>query len=111
MRISMFGRIPLCFFVALTAFGCVLFANIQVDAQQIVPTNAAEQPARATANRPVVPSREDAAQHPLAWVLKYAREEQAYLQRHIRNFTARLTKRDRIAGRLQEYQNIDSPGR
>lgn len=45
--------------------------------------------------------------HPLAWVLKYAREEQAYLQSAIRDFTCRVTKRERIEGELQDHYAID----
>lgn len=47
------------------------------------------------------------ADHPLAWVLKYANEERDYLQRAVRDFTCRVTKRERIEGELQDYYFID----
>ena len=47
------------------------------------------------------------ADHPLAWVLKFANEERAYLQRAVRDFTCRVTKRERIEGELQDYYFID----
>ncbi len=48
-----------------------------------------------------------ASDHPLAWVLKYAHEERAYLQQTVRDFTCRVTKRERIDGELQDYYYID----
>lgn len=45
--------------------------------------------------------------HPLAWVLKFAHEERAYLQRTVRDFTCRVTKRERIEGELQDHYFID----
>jgi hypothetical protein len=45
--------------------------------------------------------------HPLSWVLQYARDEQAYLERTVRDFTCRLVKRERIEGELQEFSYID----
>jgi hypothetical protein len=45
--------------------------------------------------------------HPLAWVLKFAREERAYLQQTVRDFTCRVTKRERIDGELQDHYYID----
>jgi len=47
------------------------------------------------------------ADHPLAWVLKFAHEERAYLQHAVRDFTCRVTKRERIEGELQDYYFID----
>lgn len=47
------------------------------------------------------------ADHPLAWVLKFAHEERAYLQQTVRDFTCRVTKRERIDGELQDYHYID----
>jgi hypothetical protein len=47
------------------------------------------------------------ATHPLARVLKFAREEQSYLRRAVRDSTCRLVKRERIEGTLQDYQYID----
>lgn len=46
-------------------------------------------------------------EHPLATVLKYAREEQMYLRGAVRDFTCRLVKRERIDGRLQPFTYID----
>jgi hypothetical protein len=40
-------------------------------------------------------------------VLKFAREEQAYLKRTVRDSTCRLIKRERIDGDLQDYFHID----
>lgn len=61
----------------------------------------------AEALRPNVAAPRPAAQHPLDWVLKFAREEQVYLQRTVRDFTCRVTKRERIEGELQDYRYID----
>jgi hypothetical protein len=61
----------------------------------------------AEALRPNVAAPRPAAQHPLDWVLKFAHEEQAYLQRTVRDFTCRVTKRERIEGELQDYRYID----
>jgi hypothetical protein len=46
-------------------------------------------------------------QHPLVSVLQYAREEQAYLERTVRDFTCVLVKRERVEGDLQDYQYIE----
>jgi len=40
-------------------------------------------------------------------VLKFAHEERAYLQQTVRDFTCRVTKRERIEGELQDYYFID----
>ena len=40
-------------------------------------------------------------------MLKFAYEEQTYLQRTVRDFTCRVTKRERIEGELQDYRYID----
>lgn len=45
--------------------------------------------------------------HPLDWVIKYAREEQAWLRQSVRDFTCRLVKRERINDELQDFQYID----
>ena len=45
--------------------------------------------------------------HPLASVLRFARDEQNYLRRAVRDFTCRLVKRERIDGILQDYCHID----
>jgi hypothetical protein len=67
-------------------------------------------PAAATtaeAFRPAVPGPQPVPDHPLAWVLKFAHEERAYLQQTVRDFTCRVTKRERIEGELQDYYYID----
>jgi Protein of unknown function (DUF1571) len=45
--------------------------------------------------------------HPLASVMQYARDEQAYLARTVRDFTCVLVKRERIEGELQDYNFIE----
>ncbi len=45
--------------------------------------------------------------HPLSSVLSYARKEQTYLRRTLRDFSSRLIKRERIDGFLQDYNYID----
>jgi len=70
----------------------------------------ATMPASATpaeALRPAVAGSQPVANHPLAPVLKFAHEERAYLQRAVRDFTCRVTKRERIEGELQDYYYID----
>jgi len=57
--------------------------------------------------RPTVASPRTAPDHPLAWVLTFAHRERAYLQRAVRDFTCRVTKRERIDGELQDYHYID----
>ncbi|MFM7245595.1 MAG: DUF1571 domain-containing protein [Planctomycetaceae bacterium] len=47
------------------------------------------------------------AGHPLDVVLEFAHDEQAYLQRTVRDFTCRVTKRERIDGELQDHRYID----
>ncbi|MCE9630203.1 MAG: DUF1571 domain-containing protein [Planctomycetia bacterium] len=39
--------------------------------------------------------------------MKFAHEERAYLQQTVRDFTCRVTKRERIDGELQDYYYID----
>ena len=73
---------------------------------------AAATPASATqaeAFRPAVAvaGPRPVSDHPLAWVLKFAHEERAYLQNTVRDFTCRVTKRERIDGELQDYYYID----
>ena len=79
-----------------------------VHAQQV--GTSATTPASATtaeAFRPAVAAPRPVAEHPLAWVLKFAHEERAYLQQTVRDFTCRVTKRERIDGELQDYYYID----
>jgi hypothetical protein len=61
----------------------------------------------AAAFRPAVAGPRPVSDHPLAWVLKFAHEERAYLQQTVRDFTCRVTKRERIEGELQDYYYID----
>ncbi len=61
-----------------------------------------------TSNRPVSPDLSALdADHPLLPVITYARKEQEYLRRTVRDFTCRLVKRERINGILQDHQYID----
>jgi len=65
-------------------------------------------PSVRTSNRPVSPDAPPiAAGHPLLPVIEYARQEQGYLRRTVRDFTCRLIKRERINGILQDHQYID----
>ena len=57
--------------------------------------------------RPAVAGPRPVSAHPLSAVLKFAREERAYLQQTVRGFACRVTKRERIAGELQDYYFID----
>ncbi len=56
---------------------------------------------------PAVAIPRPVSDHPLAEVLKFAREERAYLRDTVRDFTCRVTKRERIEGELQDYHYID----
>ena len=67
------------------------------------PTSATQ----AEAFRLAVPGPRPVSEHPLAPVLKFAHEERAYLQQTVRDFTCRVTKRERIDGELQDYYSID----
>ena len=89
--------------VFLLALGVIASSLQAVHAQQA--GIAAATPAEAL--RPVVAGPRPAADHPLAWVLKFAYEERAYLQQAVRDFTCRVTKRERIDGQLQDYYYID----
>jgi len=78
--------------------------------QGVYAQQAGTTPASATsaeAFRPAVPGPRPVSDHPLAWVLKFAHEERAYLQQTVRDFTCRVTKRERIEGELQDYYYID----
>ena len=79
-----------------------------VHAQQ--PGAALATPASVTAAeafRPAVAGPPPVSDHPLARVLKFAHEERAYLQQAVRDFTCRVTKRERIDGELQDHYFID----
>jgi len=92
----------------LLVFAGPVLGSHRVHAQQ-AGTGAAT-PASVTqteAFRPAVAGPRPASEHPLAWVLKFAHEERAYLQQAVRDFTCRVTKRERIEGELQDYYFID----
>lgn len=79
-----------------------------VHAQQAAAAAIASAPTTSVeALRPAVTIPRPVSDHPLAWVLKFAHEERAYLQRTVRDFTCRVTKRERIEGELQDYYYID----
>ena len=84
-----------------------------VHAQQtgtVATTPASATPTAATpveAFRPAVAGLRPVADHPLSRVLKFAHEERAYLQQTVRDFTCRVTKRERIDGELQDHYFID----
>jgi len=93
--------------VLLTVSG-VAWGLQAVHAQQ--PAAGAATPASGTPAevfRPAVAGPRPTADHPLAWVLKFALEERAYLQQTVRDFTCRVTKRERIDGELQDHYFID----
>ena len=92
----------------LLTFSCPVWGLRSADAQQAGTAGTA--PASATpaeAFRPAVAGPRLVSAHPLAWVLKFAHEERAYLQQTVRSFTCRVTKRERIEGELQDYYYID----
>ena len=61
-----------------------------------------------TANIPTAPDWSKVAEgHALKPVIEYARREQAYLGSTVRDFSCRLTKRERIHGILQDHNYID----
>lgn len=100
-------RLPAVLMCLLTCGG--LFPGLR-DARAQQAGTAATASASATpaaAFRPAVAGPRPATEHPLVPVLKYAREERSYLQRAVRDFTCRVTKRERIEGELQDYYHID----
>ncbi len=48
--------------------------------------------------------KDDEFRHPLAWTLRYATSRSDYIRKHIRDYSCRLIKRERIDGELQGYQ-------
>ncbi|MGB8853991.1 MAG: DUF1571 domain-containing protein [Pirellulales bacterium] len=85
-----------------------LSALQSVDAQQAgAPATSPTSATTTKSFRPAVSGPRTVSDHPLAWVLKFAHEERAYLQQTIRDFTCRVTKRERIDGELQDYYHID----
>ena len=95
----------------------MLACVVAVSAQEASPGSVADadQPSRVSAFHPetgkpdtTLTSRPSAgAAHPLANVVKFARQEQAYLRQTVQDFTCRLVKRERIDGLLQDYNFID----
>lgn len=78
------------------------------DAQQAGTEATTPAPATPTeALRPALAGPRPVSEHPLTRVLKFAHEERAYLQSAVRDFTCRITKRERIDGELQDYYSID----
>jgi len=47
------------------------------------------------------------ADHPLAWTYRHASARSDYIREHIRDYSCRLIKRERIDGKLQDYQFIN----
>jgi hypothetical protein len=91
--------------LAVLGFG-FQFAGVQAQQAGTAPTTLASvNPAEAS--RPNVAAARPPASHPLDWVLKFAHDERAYLRRTVRDFTCRVTKRERIEGELQDYRYID----
>lgn len=45
--------------------------------------------------------------HPLAWTFRYAKARSVYIREHIRDYSCRLIKRERIGGELQPHQFIE----
>ena len=84
-----------------------------VHAQQagaVAAAPASVAPASATSAevfRPAVAGPRPVADHPLARVLTFAHAERAYLKNTVRDFTCRVTKRERIDGELQDNYFID----
>jgi hypothetical protein len=63
-----------------------------------------------TANIPTAPDWSKVAEgHALKPVIEYARREQAYLGSTVRDFSCRLTKRERIHGILQDHMQFLAP--
>ena len=100
---------PACLLSLIGAGACL------PDAQARQPGTVAAMPAviAASATTPVEALRPSGAvprvtaRHPLDRVVTFAHEEQAYLRRTVRDFTCRVTKRERIDGELQEHRYID----
>jgi hypothetical protein len=58
-----------------------------------------------SASKPVIVSPEvSPTEHPLAAVLKYARQSKQYVAQTVRNYSGRLIKRERVDGELSDYQ-------
>jgi hypothetical protein len=94
----------------LTFLGFFIAGERQVAAQTVAANDSAlnKGAPRTTNYRPSSPTPGTLLPgHPLTPVLQYARQEQAYLQQTVHDFTCRLAKRERIDGILQDYQYVD----
>ena len=49
-------------------------------------------------------SKVDVSSHPLMSTIRYAKSRSQYIRDHIRDYSCRLIKRERIEGKLQEHQ-------
>jgi hypothetical protein len=94
----LFGRpVALAFGLGLSS---LMVAAVPGTAQAETPQSTTS---RVSHYRPELPS----AEQPLTAVINYARREQQYMNRMVRDFTCRLVKRERINGVLQEMHFID----
>jgi hypothetical protein len=93
-------------FAALAAVTLVVFFRTPAVAQE-GGVNSETKPQATTARKPVLPQAEQAVNHPLLPVVKYAKERLADVQRRVRDYSCRLVKRESIEGQLQEYQYVD----
>ncbi|MEX2111890.1 MAG: DUF1571 domain-containing protein [Pirellulales bacterium] len=83
-------------------------ADAVVAEQPLMGQTAAATSSVKTSNVPAVPDWSKVADgHALVPVIDFARKEQEYLRDTVRDFTCRLTKRERIHGILQDYNYID----
>jgi hypothetical protein len=77
-------------------------------AEETLSVTTANRPLGASSDQSLAPRRlAISPNHPLAWVVKFASDEQAYLHDTVRDFTCRLVKRERIGGFLQDNEFID----
>ncbi|MGO9110079.1 MAG: DUF1571 domain-containing protein [Thermoguttaceae bacterium] len=83
-----------------SVFACGLLAtNLLAPTQQ--PAAAAGGVERATWTSPAVMS-----EHPWMPVLRWAQQEQAIIDRNVRDYSATIVSRERIGDKLEEYQSI-----
>jgi hypothetical protein len=92
--------------VAIATAAIVICCQSRVIAQEgeVAPDT---KPQATTTRKPVLPQTEQAVNHPLLPVVKYAKERIADVQRRVQDYSCRLVKRERIEGQLQEYQYVD----
>jgi hypothetical protein len=98
-------RAGLAFLLTFSGAGSGFQDVLAQQADAAAATLAAATPAEA--GRSARASPRPPSDHPLARVLTFAQRERAYLQRTVRDFTCRVTKRERIEGELQDHQYID----